>query len=304
LPSAVQVSDAPLNGTYRITCPGPTGNDIALNPFVSEDIPLSHHTRWIALSIYRNCSGTYDKLEVWNAGSYEYVENGISLYIRFIGMNGNHTQMKIVSGVDAPLTGGADATAMEYNGTKIIEGGSSIFYEAIPFEMLRTYETQPQVIVNVGDYPAVCKNLTCNFHYIEPEGEVTAFTYTAGTKELQLTGTNLPANASMIRHVEFAHSYCTLTAVSNTSVTCTMDHEPVCGDHLPKLVATYGLVNNSATLTAETITCTVSAVQPTTQLNLLGGDNLTISGTQFPWKLETSTVELKFNDPQNTPCVP
>lgn len=267
-----------------------------MNPYVSENIALSTSGRWIADKIYRNCSGNYDKLEVWNAGKYAYTANGISLYIRFVGRNGNHTQMKIVSGVDQPLTGGADANAMEFNNTKIIEGGQNIFYEAIPFEMLRTYETQPQVIVNVGDYPAVCKNLTCDFHYIVPEGEVTGFTFTASSKQLQLTGTNLPANASMIRHIEFAHSLCTLTAVSNTSVTCTLDYEPVCGDHLPKLVATHGLVNNSNTLTAETITCTVSAVQPTTMLNLLGGDNLTITGTQFPWKLETSTVELKFND--------
>lgn len=45
------------------------------------------------------------------------------------------------------------------------------------------------------------------------------------------------------------------------------------------LVANQGLVNNSADLVPETITCTVTAVQPMTQLNLLGGDNLTISGT-------------------------
>ena len=150
----------------------------------SLDITLSTSGWWIALKIYRNCSGTYDKLEVWNAGKYSYVENGISLYVRFIGRNGNNTQMKIVSGVDQPLTGGADASALEYNASKIIEASSNVFYEVVPFEMLRTYETKPQVIVNVGEYPAVCKNLSCDFHYIVPEGEVTSFTYNNNGRQL------------------------------------------------------------------------------------------------------------------------
>jgi hypothetical protein len=64
--------------------------------------------------------------------------------------------MKIISGVDEPLTG----ANLVSNNTKFIEADQNlIFYEAIPFEMLRTYETKPQIKVQVGDYPAVCKNL-------------------------------------------------------------------------------------------------------------------------------------------------
>lgn len=172
--------------------------------------------------------------------------------------------------------------------------------------MLRTYETEPQVLVTVGDYPAVCHNLTCHFGYTEPEGEVTGYTYTPSTRLLELTGTDLPADTSLIRHVEFGHSLCTIdeSTVSNASLTCTLDYEPVCGDWLPQLVAKKGLVNNSDTLVAETITCTVASVDPTTMLNLLGGDNLTISGTQFPWNMKRSVIDIKFNDPQETPCVP
>lgn len=201
--------------------------------------------------------------------------------------------MRIISGVDTPLTG----YNLQTNNSKYIEASNDIiFYEAIPFEMLRTYETEPQVRVWVGDYPAVCKNLECNYLYVEPAGEVTAFTYTDGTRELVLTGIDLPVNSSMVRHVEFAHSKCTISAISNESLTCVLDYEPVCGDHLPYLSSIYGLVNNSANLTESTITCTATSVVPTTQLNLLGGDNLTISGTQFPWNIKTSTVDIKFTD--------
>jgi hypothetical protein len=62
-----------------------------LNPYQSENIALSTSGRWIARKIYQNCSGNYDKLEIWGAGKYPYIENGISMYIRFVGRNGNHT---------------------------------------------------------------------------------------------------------------------------------------------------------------------------------------------------------------------
>lgn len=96
----------------------------------------------------------------------------------------------------------------------------------------------------------------------------------------------------MVDYVEFGHSTCTLNSVSSTSISCTLVYEPVCGDHLPKLVSIYGLVNNTAALTAETITCSISSITPTTDLNLMGGDNLTFTGLQFPWNLETSTVDI------------
>lgn len=48
--------------------------------------------------------------------------------------------MRIISGVDTPLTGNNLVT----NASKYINASNDIiFYEAIPFEMLRTYETEP-----------------------------------------------------------------------------------------------------------------------------------------------------------------
>jgi hypothetical protein len=44
-------------------------------------------------------------------------------------------------------------------------------------------------------------------------------------------------------------------------------------------VAKKGLVNNTANMTVMTINCTAASVYPTTQMNLLGGDNLTLTGT-------------------------
>lgn len=136
LPSTVQTSSMPFSGKFKLTCPGPTNNDIALNPFLSNDISLSQDPYSMARLIYFNCSGTYDKLEVWHAYKYPYTANGISYYVRFVGMPGTHPLMKVVSSADKPLTG--DWVA---NTTRVVNASSNIFYPAIPFEMLRTYET-------------------------------------------------------------------------------------------------------------------------------------------------------------------
>lgn len=48
----------------------------------------------------------------------------------------------------------------------------------------------------------------------------------------------------------------------------------------------------------------MTGVTPTTNLNLLGRDNLTISGANLPWDLSTSTVSITFGDAQSTTCVP
>lgn len=121
----------------------------------------------------------YDKVEVWfNSAKTSYRQNGIGFYVRFVGTNGNKTQMRIISGENSPLS----PEEVIFNQSTPVPASTNLYYEAIPFEMLRTYETKPQVIVKVGEFPAVCHNLTCDFDYTIPVGEVTAFTYTANTK--------------------------------------------------------------------------------------------------------------------------
>jgi hypothetical protein len=116
--------------------------------------------------------------EYWkDKENHHWYDNSFGFYIRFLNMPGTHSKMLIESHPDDPLTGNWTSKV-----TKIVEASDDIFYSVIPFEMLRTHETKPQVIVQVGDYPAVCKNLTCDFQYVAPVGEVTRFTYTAETK--------------------------------------------------------------------------------------------------------------------------
>jgi hypothetical protein len=86
--------------------------------------------------------------------------------------------------------------------------------------------------------------------------------------------------------------------LSNTSLECTLDEDPTCGIHLPILTSKLGIIPNSDQLVAEEITCTMTSIFPSTSLNLLGGDNLTFTGTMLPKVLSTSTVSIKFSDSQ------
>lgn len=56
--------------------------------------------------------------------------------------------MRIVSGVDTPMTSGS--STITYNHTKAVNASNTLYYEAVPFEMLRTYEEAPQVFVTVS----------------------------------------------------------------------------------------------------------------------------------------------------------
>jgi hypothetical protein len=66
----------------------------------------------------------------------------------------------------------------------------------VPFEMLETYEEKPQMLVEIGEMPAVCHSMDCGFMHIPTVGEITAFSLSTG--RLTVTGTNLPDNVSKI----------------------------------------------------------------------------------------------------------
>ena len=166
----------------------------------------------------------YDKIEIWwDHNTFGYRQNGVALYIRYIGKNMPVGLATIVPGDDNPISGGG--TPVAYSNVTI-PYGKNLFFETIPFEMLRTYETEPQVLVTVGEHPAVCHNLSCNFTYTVPVGEVSSYDFDNSTKTLVINGTELPANISDIRFVKFALSKCSVsnitefnTTTSNSTVT-------------------------------------------------------------------------------------
>jgi hypothetical protein len=294
-PSVVE-SGAPLRGKFRFKCIDDRGY-----MSYSKDISYNAHENTVKYAIAQHCTGLNDKIEVWKArGAYASSSNGIGFYIRYSGKNTDPGQITLESSNVTAVTG----ENVTYYANTTIPFGQNVFYEPVPFEWLRTYETKPQVVVKIDGEPAVCHNMTCDYNYTVPVGEVTGFSYDATSMELTVTGTDLPQNVSMVRGVMFAKSPCLVTEATNTSLKCTLMYKETCGNHVPYITHQMGLVNNSASLTPLTVNCAVSSVHPTTQLNLLGRDNLTFTGTNLPWFLNTSSVQINFTDSQQTGCIP
>ena len=124
----------------------------------------------------------------------------------------------------------------------------------IPFEMLKTFEEKPQMIVNVGTEPAVCHAVDCGFVHIAAAGEITSFTYDAASSTLTITGTDLPTNTNLVQSIEYAKSNCTITnadasgVLPGTSVVCTLDRTPTCGSYKPLLTTFKGNVAHASGL--------------------------------------------------------
>jgi hypothetical protein len=148
--------------------------------------------------------------------------------------------------------------------------------------------------------------MTCDFTYIEPVGEIKSFTYDETTKKVVITGEALPESLTLIGSVEFAKSPCTVddSTLTSTTVECTLDLPPTCGSHQPIFTSINGIVPNSDSVVSVTIDCTITNVEPATSLNLIGADNITFTGTNFPRDFKSNTVEIEFTDDLKTKCIP
>ena len=91
-------------------------------------------------AIMSGCDRFYDTLEVqWDSRGFESNQVGFGFQIRFLALGNDPGQFEIVPDEENPLTG----TNITYNSTTIVPYSSNLFYEPIPFEMLKTYETEP-----------------------------------------------------------------------------------------------------------------------------------------------------------------
>jgi hypothetical protein len=186
------------------------------------------------------CTDFYDKVETEATQRYPtnwwYRANGAQWRLSFHGYNADPGQFSIESSESDPLTG----DDIQFYNRTVQPYGTNLFYRSIPFEYMKTYETNPQFLVTVNDLPAVCHNLNCNYTYVTPVGEVTAFTFVEATRVLTLTGTNLPTNTSFIQSISFAKGTCNIDATmaftAGTEITCTLAREPTCGSHVPEIV--------------------------------------------------------------------
>lgn len=163
----------------------------------SKDINVSTDWYWVVIQISQSCFGLMDKLVPLVASDRKrWYQDGIKIKFRYAGLNSDPGQIKIISSESSPIKG----NNVKIEEKTLVPYGTNLFYNPVPFEFLRTYEKKPQLIVNVGDQPAVCHNMTCDFTYLTPVGEITSATYDQASKKLVIQGTNLPTNTDVCPH--------------------------------------------------------------------------------------------------------
>lgn len=299
-PGEVQLSMPPISGKFRVKCVNEVGQ-----PSYTRTFDNLATTSWIHFQLWINedCAQMEEKVIVWRTDANNFYNNGFSYAIKFNGLSKAQGQYEIV-----PLEDGTEITqeggTINNTARKIVEYGESLMFDPVPFEMLKTYHQKPQLIMNVNGQPAVCHKVDCDFSYLNPTEVVTEFTFDTTTKILTLTGTNLP-NKTDVYQIWYAQTLCKIGEVaSETTIECTLQAEPVCGSFKPELISMRGIIPNSETVVDQTVECSVSSTYPLQDLNVLGGDNITFTGTNFPLDLQLSEVSINFNNPQKTICVP
>lgn len=299
LEANVQVSGPPMSGQWQIKCVYPDGAFKLTNPL---NLDASSHT--IQRHISEHCPFMRNRVLVHTFNSpYSHHTLGKEFYVDFMGYTEDPGQFEIVSSEENPLIG--DIT---YIGETLIPYGKNLVFWPIPFEMLETYEEKPQMLVEIDDMPAVCHSMECEFTHIPAVGSVASFTFVEGTRTLTMTGTELPDNISKIQSITFAGSTCTISgagedgSLSGTEVVCVLDREPTCGTWTPALTTFLGNVPIAEGVAGQVVQCTITDVTPATDLNLLGQDNITFTGTNFPHEMEGNTFELTFTNGLSTGC--
>ena len=181
-----QISAPPISGKFNIICVSDVGQESkAIN------INAQEHHYWIGHQIQQQCVGLYNRIEALPCDAedgFQYRQNGMCVKIRFNGYNKNPGQFRVVQSTTT-IVAGKDLVFSERT---ILPYGTNLFYSPIPFEMLRTYEEKPQFMVTVDNLPVVCHNMTCDYTYVKPRGEVTGATYNDETRKLVITGVDLP----------------------------------------------------------------------------------------------------------------
>ncbi len=173
--------------------------------------------------------------------------------------------------------------------------GQSLFFEPVPQEMLVTAATRPQVRVAVDGVPAACRNLDCEYLYMDLDAEITNIEMVGDL--LRITGVNLPVEADVLE-VSLAGNPCVLEAPTNpgTELTCAFTNVPqVAGSFSTvTVIDANGKVKVADGISPIVFNLIVDGLVPDSGLNTFGGDILTISGAGFA--MNTDDMSVTFSD--------
>lgn len=130
-PTRGQMSSAPFNGTFTISCSDEFGE-----VYTTRDIEFDAHIVNIQ-HILNDIPMLVDNVELIDDGRYGYRENGISFIAHFHGVDYEVPECSIQPSDENeyPLTGNDD---MKQNITILRSYAESLFFPVVPMEMLNT----------------------------------------------------------------------------------------------------------------------------------------------------------------------
>ena len=283
-PDDVQLSNTPLHGKYWIECYREDGA-------ASRTADISYDTGDSGLysALVAGCPWLRDNIDIVDEDDIYFKEDGIDWRIYFNRMSAGLSQF-IFHSSDTDVLSGNDVTIYE---NELKPYGPNAMIDVLPFEMLFTAETQPQVIVMIDDYPALCATTECGYVYESTAALITGVAVT-GTNVV-LTGVSLPIDD--IISIKFGQELCVTSSTSETSITCDLESAWVGGQWFPKILTSKGLVPyDDVTVSAYVVTPTIDSVSPTI-FNPAGGETVVITGTGYPLGLDTEhELSVTFSD--------
>lgn len=185
-------SEAPLNGKFTFACEDKTlGAGVTFtSPEIWRDASMASIHNSVSTIPFMG-----DNMWIYESSSvYDYNENGRSFVIDFHDLDKEPPLCTIQGGVTTPMTG---TPSLEFKSESLATFGTTLWWDTIPLEFLRTAREMPQVAVSVNGIQALCTENNCDFKYIAPEGVITSFAYDSATNEISVVGTALPVTGTV-----------------------------------------------------------------------------------------------------------
>jgi hypothetical protein len=140
----------------------------------------------------------------------------------------------IASDPSDPLTGNSISTTM-YERKAF---GPNAFIDVLPFDMLYTAETSPQVIVTVDDLPAICAKNNCAYDYSPSTNSITDFAYDGSVATMTKSQ---EFNTTMFTSFKLGTIDCPILVDTNDTIDCQLDESSlVSGVIVLKAMTTSG----------------------------------------------------------------
>lgn len=215
--------------------------------------------------------------------------NGRNIFLLFDEVDYNPALCAFESDVTTPLTGNSPTYPSEI----VTAYGSGIMFAPIGLDFLYTSVTKPQVVVNIDGLPALCVNLNCDYAYVASTSSITQQAYDSATKVLTVTGTALPTTGVTVIFGGVTCANSPAPTYTETQIQCTLANAPRAGSIKVEVRTSQGLIPVASGVTAVTVPLVVSAVSPT-NINPMGGNTLTITGSGFP--IDKSFVTVALSD--------